>query len=60
MVLDDGFKGYIKQFEAVAMPLTNSIARPIIEMPREALTIASGYIRIESRSNLFADQEIIG
>ena len=25
------------------MPLTNGIARPIIEMPREALTIASGY-----------------
>ena len=44
IALQWSFKGYIDQFGAIAMPLTNGIARPIFEMPREALTIASGYL----------------
>ena len=39
IALQWSFKAYIDQFEAIAMPLTNVIARPMIEMPREALLL---------------------
>ena len=45
IVLWQSFKGYIDQFEVIAMLLTNGIAKPIIEMAREMQAIASGYCR---------------